>query len=412
MQVFVQELRRMLKSSLTRVLVGGVMAIALILFVVTMVSTPFFTYRDGAVVKESGPAAIRLYREQAETIPDELSGEYLAGLFESYRAIRAQYGEDIPPEIYYRDVFPYYQLMNMVRFDYYDPVTEHLPQLEDISPEMAAGYYEQHAQSMELVFERIAQANPAAEAHYRRLNEQVVTPYTYVPDGGWRDGVDYLVVCVFLVALVGVVLASSSFAGEYQTGSDDILRSTQHGRKSLATAKIMATLTVTTLTFVLSVGLLLILLMATLGTDFFTSSVQAVMSSSMAAPLTFGSMLAIVLAGGLLSVLAVTAFSLFVSSRCGSPVVALVISLATTFVPTFLTFIGVDFAPVVWLRALLPSAGVGLGSGLFYALQYPDCLPAAGLAIWQPYAMVLFAAVEIPIFILLARWTYAKRRTQ
>ena len=109
-----------------------------------------------------------------------------------------------------------------------------------------------------------------------------------------------------------------------------------------------------------------------------------------------------------LSVLAMTAFTLYLSARMRSSVAVLAIALAVAMAPTFLVILLREGALGDWLRLLLPSGGLGLGTGMFVDIQIGEFLTIGSLAVWTPFLMLAAPVIETPVFALLARRAYVR----
>ena len=112
---------------------------------------------------------------------------------------------------------------------------------------------------------------------------------------------------------------------------------------------------------------------------------------------------------GFLSVLAMTAFTLWLSARMRSGVAVLAVTLAVAMTPTFLIVLLRESAVGDWLRLLLPSGGLGLGTGMFVDIQVGKFLTIGSLAIWTPFVMLAAPVIEAPVFALLAQRAYVRR---
>ena len=62
-------------------------------------------------------------------------------------------------------------------------------------------------------------------------------PFQYYSGIG-SNAMDYQVLLIYLITILCVVIASPIFSSDYQTGADDILRCTKHGRGKMAGRKI------------------------------------------------------------------------------------------------------------------------------------------------------------------------------
>ena len=60
------------------------------------------------------------------------------------------------------------------------------------------------------------------------------------------------------------------------------------------------------------------------------------------------------------------------------------------------------------LRALLPSGGLGLGTGMLVDIQVGKFLTVGPVAVWTPFVTLAVPVIETPLFALLARRAYIR----
>jgi hypothetical protein len=63
-----------------------------------------------------------------------------------------------------------------------------------------------------------------------------------------------------------------------------------------------------------------------------------------------------------------------------------------------------------WISSILPSAGVGMRNNLLYQLTDLNYLHIGQISLWTPDVILVSAAVEIPIFLLMAVHAYCKHQ--
>ncbi len=105
--------------------------------------------------------------------------------------------------------------------------------------------------------------------HSRKLLKkysELDTPF-YLHSGISKDAFDYIEFYILFLAILCVAIAASTFAGEYQTGGDSILRTTKYGHKQLAITKILAAFTLFVVTFLVGITVHILILDAAFGTD-------------------------------------------------------------------------------------------------------------------------------------------------
>ncbi len=76
------------------------------------------------------------------------------------------------------------------------------------------------------------------------------------------------------LAILCVAIAAPTFAGEYQTGGDSILRAAKYGRTRLAVTKILAAQVLFIVTFLVGITVHLLILNTAFGTDCLKTSFQ------------------------------------------------------------------------------------------------------------------------------------------
>ena len=140
-------------------------------------------------------------------------------------------------------------------------------------------------------------------------------------------GEGYQNIMVFLVLLFSVVIAASVFSAYYQSGADDILRCTRHGRVALGVAKLLAALCISGTAFVICAAAHILVANSLFGWECTQTSIQMMYSIVTLTDINIGGLQFLFAAAGLLSVLASVSFTLFLSSRCKSTVASLVSSL-------------------------------------------------------------------------------------
>ena len=132
-----------------------------------------------------------------------------------------------------------------------------------------------------------------------------------------------------------MAIAAPTFAGEYQTGGDSILRTTKYGRKQLAITKILAAFTLFVVTFLVGITVHILILDAAFGTDCLKTSFQMRYSIINLPNINLGQFQIILAAAGLLSVLATVSCTLFLSAKCKDTLTVLLISIVVLLMPLF-----------------------------------------------------------------------------
>ena len=277
--------------------------------------------------------------------------------------------------------------------------------MDEIRPDMAAQYYTQRKAYIEEVM--TLNYGPAAAEAALRLDENTTEPFYY--EFGFGTGSDIastLPVSLFAIAVVCSIICAPVFASDYSTGADDIQRCTRYGCKRLGRAKLLAAMTLSAALYIICTAVFVALTLAVYGDD--KTSAQLALDALVLIDIDMNGVLVLTLIAGFLSVLAMTAFTLWLSARMRSSVAVLAVALAVAMTPTFLVILLRESALGDWLRLILPSGGLGLGTGMFVDIQIGEFLTIGSLAIWTPFAMLAAPVIETPVFALLARRAYTR----
>ena len=277
--------------------------------------------------------------------------------------------------------------------------------MDEITPDMAAQYYNQRKAYIEEVM--TLNYGPSAAETALKLDENTTEPFYY--EFGFGTGSDIatsLPVSLFAVAIVCSIICAPVFASDYSTGADDIQRCTRYGCKRLGKAKLLAAMTLSTALYIICAAVFVALTLAVYGDD--KTSAQLALDALVLIDIDMNGVLVLTLVAGFLSVLAMTAFTLYLSARMRSSVAVLAIALAVAMAPTFLVILLRESALGDWLRLILPSGGLGLGTGMFVDIQIGEFLTIGSLAVWTPFLMLAAPVIETPVFALLARRAYVR----
>lgn len=248
---------------------------------------------------------------------------------------------------------------------------------------------------------------PAVAEAALRLDENTAEPFYYeFGFGTGSDTASTLPVSLFAVAIVCSIICAPVFASDYSTGADDIQRCTRYGCKRLGRAKLLAAMTLSAVLYIICTAVFVALTLAVYGDD--KTSAQLALDALVLIDIDMNGVLVLTLIAGFLSVLAMTAFTLWLSARMRSSVAVLAIALAVAMTPTFLVILLREGALGDWLRLLLPSGGLGLGTGMFVDIQIGEFLTVGSIALWTPFVMLAAPVIETLVFALLAKRAYVR----
>jgi hypothetical protein len=166
---------------------------------------------------------------------------------ETYQSCGREYGpveeDGFHLAVYIEKIVPIRPLLNGLSEAFADPLTDIGADLMDIDPnDINGAYYEKCAKHLQDVMRNEQRENETAQQKALEKYSELDTPF-YLHSGISKDAFDYIEFYILFLAILCVAIAVPTFAGEYQTGGDSILRTTEYGRKQLAITKILAAFT-------------------------------------------------------------------------------------------------------------------------------------------------------------------------
>ena len=403
------ELKRMLKTRSTCILMSVALLVTLIFWCINVFGAYYYS-NDGK--SYHGLDAMEMRRIVAESAEGEWTPERIRDVFAQIAEVSTDFGVAVEGET--NDNYEIVTGDNGAAASiagYTSTFLRSIPQVFDvqytseITPDMASQYYTQRKAYIEEAM--TLNYGPAAAEAALKLDENTAEPFYYeFGFGTGSDTASTLPVSLFAVAIVCSIICAPVFASDYSTGADDIQRCTRYGCKRLGKAKLLAAMTLSTVLYIVCAAVFVALTLAVYGDD--KTSAQLALDALVLIDIDMNGVLVLTLVAGFLSVLAMTAFTLYLSARMRSSVAVLAIALAVAMAPTFLVILLREGALGDWLRLLLPSGGLGLGTGMFVDIQIGEFLTIGSLAVWTPFAALAVPALEAPVFTLLARRAYVR----
>lgn len=411
MRLFGLEIKRILKSRRTLILLSAAMLLSVLMAYLPIsfegINRP---NEDGTVTELDGLAAIEYKRDLYGATHGEVTAEKVKQALITYQSCVNQYGpveeDEFPLEVYIEKIVPILPLLNGISEAFADPTTGIGADWMDIDPnEVEQHYYEKCAEHLNDVMKNEQKNHLSAQQKASEKYAKVDKPFQLYA-GMSKDAFDYIELYILILTILCVAIAAPIFSNEYQTGADSILRATKHGRTRLAVVKISASSMIFILAFALGIAVHLLILNMAFGTDCLKTSFQMLFSIINLSNINLGQLEIILALAGLLSMLASISCTLFLSAKCKDSLTALLVSLVIFLMPMFAyTALGAS-----WISCILPSAGIGLQNNLLYQLVNFNYLHIGGMSFWTPYIILVSAAIEVPVFLLLAVRSYCKHQ--
>ena len=410
MRLYRLEIKRVLKARRTLIL----LAVALIMSVVMAYLPIMFESinrpnADGTVTELDGIEAIRFKRTYYSETYGTVTPQKVADALQSYQSIVKEYGslDDVPLDIYIEHILAIRPLLKGLTEAFGDPATGMAADIMEIDPdEVVQSYYEKCAAHLNDVMENEQKDYPTAWQQANKKYVELEKPFQLYY-GISRDAFDYVEWYIFILSILCIAIAAPVFAGEYQTGSDSILRCTKYGRAKLAITKILASGSIFVVVFAFGMTIHLLISDLAFGMDCLKSSFQMLFSIINLPNLNLGQLQVILALTGLLSMLASVSFTLFLSAKCKDSLTVLLVSLVILLLPTFVYS---ALASATWISTILPSAGIGMQNNFLYQLINFNYLHIGEMSFWTPYIILISAVIEVPVFLFLSIRSYCKHQ--
>ena len=224
MNLYRLELKRVCKTRMTAIL----LAIALVLAVVmAYLPVTFIGWTEldasGNEVRYTGLKAIRKRQEQqvSGTITPDVMQEALEAYQRVYRQYDASSINDIPVEVFYKELARYQPLVNNAKEAFADPKTGMAPGVMGLTAEDMQNFYSQLPKRLESVIWLEQSGKPGyeqAQAIAQKKFDAVQKPVHLFIWGAVSDAMDYQTLLSLLLTLLCAVIAAPVFASDAQTG--------------------------------------------------------------------------------------------------------------------------------------------------------------------------------------------------
>lgn len=411
MRLFGLEIKRLLKSRRTLILLAVAMILSILMAYLPVsfesINRP---NEDGTITELNGMAAIEYKRSLYSAAYGEVSPEMVKEALETYQNCVKEYGsveeDGFPLDVNVKKIVPIRPLLKGLAEVFADPLTGIAADLMDIDPDaIDQSYYDKCAEHLNDVMRNEQRDYPTAQQKASDKYAQADTPF-YLHAGMSKDAFDYIEFYILFLAILCVAIVAPIFANEYQTGADSILRATKHGRIRLAVTRIFASCAILVVVFILGMTVHLLILNMAFGTECLKTSLQMLFSIINLSNFNLGQLQIILVLAGLLSILAAISCTLFLSAKCKDSLTVLLISIVMLLMPLFAyAALGAN-----WISSILPSAGIGMQNNFLYQLINFNYLHIGQMSFWTPHVILVSAAVEIPIFLFLTVRSYNKHQ--
>ncbi|MDE6386459.1 MAG: ABC transporter permease [Lachnospiraceae bacterium] len=410
-RLYKEELKRIVRTKSTLLFLAASVAMSVFMAYIPVTYVRFTYEENGQEMTIKGRDALALRKELQNPHAGEVTPEKMAEGLKSYQKNLEIYGDfygDFPRDVHNAEIFPWSPLVSRLHEVMADSETGLAPDYPEITETDALNFYERCRTHLTDLMKLEQKNNPQAQQIAANMYDKVSMPFYYYP-GYDRNMFEYEGLCLFLLMLLCVMITAPLFCCEYQTGADDILRSTKLGRRKLAFVKILSALTLSILLFALCMTIFMVISNGLFGWECRQTSMQILFSASTLLGLNIGQLQNLVMVAGFIALLSCVSFVLFISSACKNTTIATGLTIAFSIAPSaFYMMAGGNFA--AYLRVLLPSGALGGSNSFSYALTYYfEFLRVGPFTVWTPWLLMIVPALEIPLFLWLTVRSYCRR---
>ena len=406
------ELLRILRSRSTLMFLAAALILSAFMAYVPVTFVQYTYEENSQEITIKGREALKIHKELRTSLAGEVTPEKIAAGLAAYQKNLNLYGslfsDDFPVNVMSTELGPYSAFTSKLREVMADSESGLAPDYLEITEQDALKFYERCRIHLTDLMNMEQKDNPAARQIAGEMYDKVQMPFYYYP-GYNTDMAEYEAIFLFLLMFLCALITAPLFCCEYQTGADDILRSTKHGRWKLAAVKIFSTLVISLVTFAVCMTIFMIISNTLFGWECRQTSIQILFSASCLLGINLGQMQNLVMLAGLIALLSSVSFVLFLSSACRNTTISTGLAIAFCLAPSvFHMMIGGDFA--AYLRILIPSGGLGGSNSFLYTLTfYFEFLKIGPFTVWTPWLLLIVPAAEIPVFLWLTVRTYCRR---
>ena len=411
MRMLKVELKRIIKSRQTIILMIAGICLSALLAVAPILFVSADIYDDNGKVQElNGISAIRYWREITASSDGEVTPDKLKAALATYQEFIEKYGnpesENFPRDVYIEKIAPINDLLRLLPGTYSDFVDGNLiPRgLTDIDLDELDSFYE----ACDTRLENVIKVDREPESTTQKaisLYSKVDRPFELYA-GYTRDAFDYLCFSILFLVIIGAVLSAPLFSESYESGADHILRCTKHGRGKLARTKVIANMLPSILIYVVGITVHLLISDLSFGMVTLKTSVQALYDTISLPDLNLFQLQIVLSVGGLITLISVNAFTYFLSAKLERVAGTICISLLAVVAPLFIS----AAAGTNWVSSILPAGGVGLTNNLLMQLVDFRFLHLGSYSFWTPQVTMLFTIIWIPICLIFAVRSYCKHQ--
>lgn len=206
MRLLKVELKRILKTRLTVILLSAALLLSFLLaWLPVTFSLNSYIDTEGKTVTLKGLPSIAYEKQLQADIAGTVTSEKVRAALEEYQACLSRYGVDtsydLPDGVYESEILPYAPLLHGIREAFADPNTGVAPGMMEIVPEKVDDYYSVCGERIVSLMKQEQKDHPAARQAAVDSYNQVEKPYQFFP-GYSTNAMDYEIFLAFYCAFL------------------------------------------------------------------------------------------------------------------------------------------------------------------------------------------------------------------
>ncbi|TCK98731.1 ABC-2 family transporter [Natranaerovirga hydrolytica] len=395
MRLIKLEIKRMLRTKSTCIII--ILAIILsgmIGLSSALVERSTILNSDGVIEHISGIKAINYKREIEKPLEGLVLPDIFVDVINKYQKVYMEHGGDIPNEVFVQQVSPITEILYLMPYIFQDSDGSVSARIfYELQPQEAATFYDKRAQQQGMYWEYKLEDNNAGLRQVEEREDFVKKPFYFSSYSGWDTAGEYMGICIGLIVLLCGVIAAPVFSGEYANEADDILRTTKYGRRHLAVAKLVSTMGLLGMLYIVCMVIYGGICYSIFGAKGLKTSVQFINLLS-PSPYTIGELYVRTIFIGFLITMAMVMFTLFLSTKFQTSIIVMALSIGMLIVPSFLQAVANKKDSFSSIRYILPSSGLGV----YNELLQVNYVRIGTWSIWSPYVIGIALVMYIFIF--------------
>lgn len=382
---------------------GAVMSIFIaLLSIYTATSRNIILDKENKVAYSSGKMSVDYLKKTQKEYEGFLTEEKSIEIVKKYQDVLKQYDgrEDlIPHDVYAEEITPMTDILNVISYSF---TTSYEGELDvngvfpkGFKAEMAKDFYRQRLQAMKKIWKTKYIGREEIREKLERREEKIQYPLYFANYSGWDSlKSNIALILIPITILLACLLTAPVFSRHYENDSDRVFRATKFGRRTLAAARIAASMILTSCFYLFHVGLCITICSFVFNWNGLKTSVQFI-DLFASSDLSIGGLLFITILGGLFATITMTIFTLCLSSAMKSSIVVLESSAFVIVVNMILNIVlsgNINDNRIYFLfNTFSPYAAVSLSSSITSSAY----VCGGNIVIWLPAATILFSILLV-----------------